>query len=665
MNTMHNFTLCYADCVECPTNKYYPHKVVVNDIASLKEAVSHDYVGAEYKDNERSNNKFLCSDCIILDADNTHSDNPEDWITPELIARVFPEVAFAVHYSRNHMKEKDGKAPRPKFHAFFPISSTNGAQKYSKLKKCILQLCPFFDSNAADAGRMFFGTKNPQVNFFEGTITIEDFLNSHIAPATNDILPYRGSIITNVTASPLSVGRSGEVIHQGIRNNTLRKFACRSLVRFGDTDETCYMFLEKTQLCSPPLPSDEVASIWNNALKFYCNVVLKNPKYIPPTVFNKGYVSLEPSDFTDVGQAHVFAEEYNNKLRYSPTTGFLNFNNTFWEESDDKARTQVHELTERQLEEAEERETKASAVIAMLRSMAKQIRVDMEATNPPALKKYKAEYEKAQQFHKFALKSRDSRKISATLTEAKPELYISLDKLDADPFLLNTTGGTYDLRFGLSNSHAHNPEDLITKCTAVAPSFNGMDIWLNFLQTIFVNDQELIDYVQLIAGLGAIGRVFLEAVIICIGSGCNGKSILWNAIKRVMGTYAGTVYADVLTANCRRNTKPELADLRGKRLIIASELEEGATLSTSTLKQLASTDAIKAEQKYRDPFEFIPSHTPILLTNYLPEIPSGVHSKGTWRRLIVIPFNAEITPDKDVKNYADVLFEQAGEAILA
>ena len=261
--------------------------------------------------------------------------------------------------------------------------------------------------------------------------------------------------------------------------------------------------------------------------------------------------------------------------------------------------------------------------------MAKQIGVDVEATNPHALKKYKADYEKAQQFHKFALKYRDSCKIS-TLMEAKSELSINIDKLDADPFLINTTSGTYDLRYGLSNSHAHNPEDLITKCTAVAPSYKGMDIWLNLLKTIFVNDQELIDYVQLIAGLGAIGHVFLEAIIICIGSGSNDKSSLWDAIKRVMGTYAGTVSADVFTVNCRRNIKPELADLRGK-----------------------------------DPFEFIPSHTTALLTNYLPEIPSGVHSKGTWRRLVVIPFNAEITSGKDVKNYADVLFEQAGEAILA
>ena len=115
-------------------------------------------------------------------------------------------------------------------------------------------------------------------------------------------------------------------------------------------------------------------------------------------------MSLEPSDFTDVGQTHVLAKEYNNELRYSPAVGFLYFSCVFWEESDDKARSQVHELTESQLEEAEGRAKKASAVIAMLKSMAKKVNFDVETIKPPALKKFEADYEKAQQFHKFALK---------------------------------------------------------------------------------------------------------------------------------------------------------------------------------------------------------------------------------------------------------------------
>ena len=38
---------------------------------------------------------------------------------------------------------------------------------------------------------------------------------------------------------------------------------------------------------------------------------------------------------------------------------------------------------------------------------------------------------------------------------------------------------------------------------------------------------------------------------------------------------------------------------------------------------------------------------------------------GTWRRLIVVPFNARITGNGDIKNYAEYLYENAGSAILA
>ena len=58
--------------------------------------------------------------------------------------------------------------------------------------------------------------------------------------------------------------------------------------------------------------------------------------------------------------------------------------------------------------------------------------------------------------------------------------------------------------------------------------------------------------------------------------------------------------ADALTVGCKRNVKPEMAELKGKRLIIAAELEEGMQLNTSTVKQLCSTDEIEAEKKYKD-----------------------------------------------------------------
>lgn len=173
----------------------------------------------------------------------------------------------------------------------------------------------------------------------------------------------------------------------------------------------------------------------------------------------------------------------------------------------------------------------------------------------------------------------------------------------------------------------------------------------------------MIDYVQQIVGLSAIGKVYVEALVIAYGEGSNGKSTFWNTIARILGSYSGTISADALTVGCKRNVKPEMAELKGKRLVIAAELEEGMRLNTSIVKQLCSTDEVTAEKKYKDPFKYVPTHTLVLYTNHLPKV--GANDDGIWRRLIVIPFNAKITGKSDIKNYSDHLAENAGGAVLS
>ena len=136
-----------------------------------------------------------------------------------------------------------------------------------------------------------------------------------------------------------------------------------------------------------------------------------------------------------------------------------------------------------------------------------------------------------------------------------------------------------------------------------------------------------------------------------------------DTVARVLGGYAGNVSADTLTVGCRRNVKPEMAELKGVRLALAKELEEGMRLNTSVVKQLTSTDDIYGEKKFCKPASFTPSHTLVLYTNHLPKV--GATDEGTWRRLIVIPFNAVFEGGSDVKNYADYLFENAGPAVLS
>ncbi|WP_416232445.1 DNA primase family protein [Caproicibacterium sp. BJN0003] len=268
----------------------------------------------------------------------------------------------------------------------------------------------------------------------------------------------------------------------------------------------------------------------------------------------------------------------------------------------------------------------------------------------------------AKAYQSFAIRRRDSKNITATLKEVHPMLEISPRDLDADCFLLSTPAATYDLRKGIAGAREHSPEDYITKITSVSPSSKGEQLWRDSMNLIFCKNQELINYVQMICGLAAIGKVFVEALIISYGCGRNGKSTFWNAVSRVLGLYSGNISADTLTVGCRRNIKPEMAEVKGKRLLIAAEMQEGARLNDSTVKQLCSTDDVFAEKKYKDPFSFTPCHTLVLYTNHLPKVSAS--DDGIWRRLIVIPFYAKIEGTSDIKNYGEYLYNNAGESIL-
>lgn len=640
---MLNFTIYTADCVGNNGNCLYPNKMIVTDKESFITSTKMDHVTAKYKGNYRSKDNFEFSDCIPLDCDNDHSDNPNEWVTPLDIALEIPGVAFAVSYSRHHNLPKGNKSARPRFHIFFPIEIVSDEQEYADMKRRIADAFPYYDANALDSARFLYGNDSDEVEFYEGNKTILDYLEE------DDFADFDASL---------------EQVPEGQRNSTMSHIAGKIIKRYGNTEETYQIFLKKAELCNPPLPESELKVIWRSASRFG-NKVSNQEGYIPPEEYNSD-CKLKPEDFSDVGQATVLAREYKNILSYSPSTDYMVYNGSFWEESKPKAQGISQDLTERQL--AESKTEIKKAMDKLVKNGGMEIIVSVGAKK--ALQMFNKEqahtyemYENALTYKKYAVKRRDTKYISATLKEARPMLEVEQRNLDANEFLLNTPSCTYDLRHGLDLAIAHNPEHLITKQTAVDPSDEGMDIWKSALDTFFLGDDTLIDYVQRMVGLSAIGKVYVEALIIAYGEGRNGKSTFWNVVARVLGTYSGNISADMLTVGCRRNVKPELAEAKGKRMLIASELEEGMRLNTANVKQLCSTDEIYAEKKYKDPFSYTPTHTLVLYTNHLPKV--GAIDKGTWRRLIVIPFDATIEGNADIKNYADYLFEHAGGAILS
>ncbi|MFW5676509.1 MAG: hypothetical protein ACOCNL_09555 [Acetivibrio ethanolgignens] len=227
------------------------------------------------------------------------------------------------------------------------------------------------------------------------------------------------------------------------------------------------------------------------------------------------------------------AREYNERLRYSPSTGYLVYNGSFWEESDPLAQAVAQELTTRQLAEAEAeikkrlKEMEQNGAFEILAQMGAKKAVT--AFNEEQAHSYEL-YEDAVNYKKYAIKRRDSKYITSALKEVRPMVSITQTLLDGDEFLLNAPGGTYDLRKGMGVVKEHDAFDYITKQTAVDPGDVGADLWEDALDTFFCKDKTLIDYVQKIVGLSAIGKVYVEALIIAYGEGRNGKSTFWNVV---------------------------------------------------------------------------------------------------------------------------------------
>ena len=340
-------------------------------------------------------------------------------------------------------------------------------------------------------------------------------------------------------------------------------------------------------------------------------------------------------DYSDSGNAELFASMFRDQLRYCDALGWLAWNGQYWEQDNHEAARRALDFSAGMLDEAK--------------------RYFAAADDDNA---------RAKAYYKHAERTRSARSQQNMLSLARARLAIKGKELDADPELLNTSAGIVNLRTGEIMPHA--PEKFCTKLAPVAPSPEGAEIWDDFLNLVTSNDADLKAYLRRVTGMSIIGKVYDATLQITLGNGHNGKSTFYGALSQVLGDYAGGIDVKVLTV--RKNERPyDYALLAGKRLVVCKELEPGQRLSTNALKTLADNtraNKILIERKYKDSEEVEPTHHIIMHTNVLPIVGDAADG-ATWRRLTVIPFKAKMpTGRKDVKNYDEVLVKKAGGAIL-
>lgn len=263
----------------------------------------------------------------------------------------------------------------------------------------------------------------------------------------------------------------------------------------------------------------------------------------------------------------------------------------------------------------------------------------------------------------FVLRNETDGKIKSVLNQAKTFKGINFMESDKDDYLFNTPNGTINLR-DLSQKK-HDRKDLITQCSNY--SFNRENDkcpnWIAFLNRIFCGDQELINYVQKAVGYSLTGDMSEQCLFMLWGGGANGKSTFVKALEDIMGSYAATIKGETLMEkNGQDGARGDLARLTNKRVVIASELQEGQVFNEPLLKVLSAGETLPVRFMYQEEFMLKPKFKLWIMTNKKPKVKGNDH--GIWRRWRMIPFKYKFTEKEKDPNFYEEKLKPELEGIL-
>lgn len=326
----------------------------------------------------------------------------------------------------------------------------------------------------------------------------------------------------------------------------------------------------------------------------------------------------------DSGMAQAFADRYADRVRFAPEIGWLFWNGNRWKRD---ATGRVNQLA-----------------VDLSRAALREV---VEITN---------EKERREAFtfaNGLGNKGRIANLIS--LAESNPALVVEAAELDADAWLVGVTNGTLDLRSGRFFTAERG--DLITRSlgtrwdeTATCPK------WEKFLAEVMKGDAELVEYIRRAVGYTLTGGTREQVFFFLWGSGANGKSKVSETLQALLGDYCHRASAELFDKRHDRKKDPELAEVAGARLILASETQEGSRMDERLVKDITGGETLRAEAKFCSGFNFLPQGKIWMSGNHKPRI-TGTDN-GIWRRVRLIPFEARFEGANDNKNLGAELREE-------
>lgn len=236
---------------------------------------------------------------------------------------------------------------------------------------------------------------------------------------------------------------------------------------------------------------------------------------------------------------------------------------------------------------------------------------------------------------------------------------LAMKELVVDSKYIAFQNGVFDMEsqsFGAFSASKQVVSQLPYKYDKFARAYK----WKEFLDDV-LPDEKMQKVLQEYVGALFIDRKVhkIENMCILLGSGSNGKGVVFEAVTGMVGSNNVTTFGlgEVMGGADRKKC---LADMNGKKLNYCSEIQamELGRYSDS-LKAIISGEPVPARQMYCE--NFIARDLPMIMANAnkLPSLKDW--SEGMRRRLIIIPFNVTVPPSmQDLSLSVKIAAEYSG-----
>ena len=342
--------------------------------------------------------------------------------------------------------------------------------------------------------------------------------------------------------------------------------------------------------------------------------------------------SINEFTLTDTGNAHFFVKKYAEEIRYNVDNNmWMIYNGNYW-----------------QMDIYNNIKNYAELVIEEMKYKARAIE--------------DADIAKAAQKNVRRALSTGGKQALLTESEHLDGIPITNGELDKQIYLFNTNSGIIDLE--RKKKMPHDASLMISKIAPYEVSYEKPKLWLKFLNEIFEDDQDVIDYIQRVMGYAMTADMSERCMFVLIGDGMNGKSVFLDVMRNIFGSYATTSNINILLDKKSQNqaNMGDVARLNGMRCVITNEAELTDKLKESAIKTITSgNDNITARFLYGKEFEFTPISKIFMSSNYKPRIMGT--DLGIWSRIKMIMFHRTFDENTQDKHLKDKLMTEASEIL--